>query len=269
MKILTSLLTIAALAVPGSVRAEDIYIIGGDLSRVDQLGRQYVVTNPLLKRSMWDRLKSIFVFDPGESEFRSARGVFMTTKPDGGFDYYGFKNIETVFNGLKAKGYKIHVRSKIEVKDLLKIISDPETVGVFHVGHSFVARDPTTGAVLTDHIYLSAYENGNAVPLTSELIQEELANSHSTFHPGRKLRLFFTGSCKAGYCESRLRHDLSLPSSVEFISASGSENSSNPKIAKIFSDKIANWAEQLPAVKTSNVSFPACVLRYLKLTTSR
>jgi hypothetical protein len=221
--------------------SKDIYIVEGSMAS-PELGRPIV--NPLVSRSLWDRLASIGKF--------TLPDIYYST----GFDEIDVKNlrlveisftkVNAVWKRLKEKGYTIHLRKKIEVDDLFKILTDDSTVAVFHIGHGITERESPNAK--PKEAYLSVYHNNFPVPLTPELIAEEKTSLKTKYKVGKNLRLFFTGACFGGYCETDLRTALEFPPQVEYIAAGGLETSSIKIVAQSFLDQISQWAETLPRV---------------------
>lgn len=222
-----------------------IYIIAGDLRMPDHSS----MPNFLIRRSLYYRMRN---WMPGDDIYYG--DGFLVPSSDGRIEKIGFKDVEAAFSKMREKGYRIRIVKKVEAKKLLEILESDQTVAVFYAGHSSLsglASDPET---LKEHLYLSVYEKGRITPLTADVIAKSKQKLGHEFKPGKSLKLFFTGSCSASYCEARLRKDLQLPESMQFLAAGGTETVTRKRIALFFKKTIQPWADALPNLKKTGTS---------------
>jgi hypothetical protein len=225
--------------------AQNVYIIEGDLAQKDEFGRAHKAQNPLVRRTLWDRISSLALFTPGEDSYYD--DGFIRMDAEGKVSTISFADVEKVFSKLKTKGYQVHFIKKTEATEFLKLVAADTTTGIFHVGHSLsLVNDPAKPVVDPNHVYLTVYHHQKPVPLTPELVAEIKNESLADYKPGKNLKLLFTGSCYASYCEAGLRQSLQLPSSVRFVAAAGVEPGRNSLIAESFHTEISKWADELP-----------------------
>jgi len=165
------------------------------------------------------------------------------------------RKIEKQIRILKKKGYDIIYIEKIEVTELFKILSSPETLAVFHGGHSYSPDDFSGYDLIYNgkgETYISVFDGKNKSALTDEVADKVLTGSPSDYKASENIKIFFSSACYAGYCELPLRAKLRLSNHTKFMSPKNSWNPERPAdltsfkdIAASFSNEVAKWVSDL------------------------
>src|SRR4051812_1650746 len=80
--------------------AQDIYIVEGNMTQTNVIGRNYRATNPLLPANFFQRLRASMFGDVGELRYRSSKGDSGPAE-DRQFQTYKYADVAAVFKELK------------------------------------------------------------------------------------------------------------------------------------------------------------------------
>jgi hypothetical protein len=187
------------------------------------------------------------------------RTPLKTTLLEPADDKWAHRQIRWQLHRLRLKGYKVKRRRNIETEDLLRILSDKTTPGIFHVGHSEVGElERWKGSVMLvpkDEPLLTVFQNGQVVGLSDELVK----NAKTRVNPGNHLKLFYTTACYGKQAEDGLRKRLKLPDTTRYIPAGGCFISTERSVWGSFIRDVKPWIDKLP-----NRRLPARIWRRIR-----
>ncbi len=172
-------------------------------------------------------------------------------------------SIQKQIEELRHKGYQIEFIPQIDVLKLLSILSDPDTMAIFHGGHSYVANETNFYDLAykgKGEVFLSVYEDGKPSALTIEVLERAKNKlGRQSYKASPDLKLFFTGACYAGYCNPRIRQKLGLSDFTQVLTTKDSKMgrpamaSTHRDMVESFNTTIRNWVANLPNLECNSI----------------
>ncbi len=154
------------------------------------------------------------------------------------------------FEAMRQKGYRVIPIDRVQGSHLVEILSDDETVAVFHAGHGLVYGDRPASE---SNAWLSVYDGKAVAALDEALIARAKAALGRPYQASRSLKLFFTGACYGGLCEGRLRRQLQWTEAVTYFAAAGDKVGGSYSIGASLDSpfrefQLRPWVASLPTV---------------------